>query len=95
MNPDEAWPQRPAAANVERLCIDDVYNREQTRSQKLLIDVDHPALGRITLPGPPLRLDDEGYSGGRDRHAAPPTLGQHTASILGQIPVQPAAGTLI
>ena len=62
--------------------IDDVYNWEQTRSQKLLIDVDHPTLGRITLPGPPLRLDDAKYSGGRDRHAAPPTLGQHTESVL-------------
>jgi formyl-CoA transferase len=62
--------------------LDDVYNWEQTRSQKLLIDVDHPTLGRITLPGPPLRLDDEEYSGGRHRHAAPPTLGQHTESVL-------------
>jgi formyl-CoA transferase len=57
--------------------LDEVYEWDQTRSQGLLIDVEHPALGRISLPGPPLRYDD----GGRDGHTAPPTLGQHDAEI--------------
>jgi crotonobetainyl-CoA:carnitine CoA-transferase CaiB-like acyl-CoA transferase len=57
--------------------LDRVYDWDQTRSQGLLIDVDHATVGPITLPGPPLRFDD----GGRLDHAAPPTLGQHDASV--------------
>jgi crotonobetainyl-CoA:carnitine CoA-transferase CaiB-like acyl-CoA transferase len=57
--------------------LDRVYDWEQTRSQGLLVDVDHASVGPITLPGPPLRFDD----GGRVAHTAPPTLGQHDASV--------------
>jgi crotonobetainyl-CoA:carnitine CoA-transferase CaiB-like acyl-CoA transferase len=57
--------------------MDEVYTWEQTRSQGLLVDVEHASLGTITLPGPPLRFD----SGGRDTHLPPPTLGQHNESI--------------
>jgi crotonobetainyl-CoA:carnitine CoA-transferase CaiB-like acyl-CoA transferase len=57
--------------------LDRVYGWEQTRSQGLLVEVEHPTLGPITLPGPPLRLDD-GYLEG---HTAPPTLGQHDAEV--------------
>ena len=61
--------------------LDDVYDWEQTRSQGLLIEVDHPSLGRVTLPGPPLRFDDNAYAGSRERHQPPPRLGEHNASI--------------
>jgi formyl-CoA transferase len=57
--------------------LDRVYEWEQTRSQGLLIDVDHATLGSISLPGPPLRLDDDFL----DEHSAPPTLDQHGQSI--------------
>src|SRR5689334_10471411 len=36
--------------------LDEVYGWEQTRSQGLLVDVDHATLGRISLPGPALRF---------------------------------------
>jgi crotonobetainyl-CoA:carnitine CoA-transferase CaiB-like acyl-CoA transferase len=57
--------------------LDRVYDWEQTRSQRLLVDVEHATAGRLTLPGPPLRFD------GREaaHHQAPPTLGQHDASV--------------
>jgi formyl-CoA transferase len=57
--------------------LDEVYGWEQTVSQGLLLDVKHPTLGTITLPGPPLRYD----AGGRREHRAPPTLGQHNDSV--------------
>lgn len=57
--------------------LDQVYSWEQTRSQGLVITVDHPVLGRIELPGPPLRFDDQLFAGGRGTHLPPPTLGQH------------------
>jgi crotonobetainyl-CoA:carnitine CoA-transferase CaiB-like acyl-CoA transferase len=57
--------------------LDEVYQWDQTRSQGLVIEVDHPALGRISLPGPPLRYDE----GGRRDHQPPPLLGQHDAEV--------------
>jgi crotonobetainyl-CoA:carnitine CoA-transferase CaiB-like acyl-CoA transferase len=71
---------RLAAAGIpsgEVRTLDRVYDWEQTRSQGLLIDVDHATVGRLTLPGPPLRFD------GREARVndAPPTLGQHDTSV--------------
>lgn len=62
--------------------IDEVYAWDQTRSQGLLVDVDHPTLGGLRLPGPPLRFfTAEGNETTRTGHAAPPTLDQHGDSI--------------
>ncbi len=61
--------------------IDDVYAWEQTRSQGLVLSVEHPELGTLELPGSPLRFDDAAHSGGRPTHLAPPTLDQHGAAI--------------
>jgi crotonobetainyl-CoA:carnitine CoA-transferase CaiB-like acyl-CoA transferase len=83
-----AFADQPLAGLLPRLAelgipagevrtLDRVYDWEQTRSQGLLVDVDHATVGPITLPGPPLRFDD----GGRRDHTAPPTLGQHDASV--------------
>jgi crotonobetainyl-CoA:carnitine CoA-transferase CaiB-like acyl-CoA transferase len=59
-----------------------VYQWDQTESQGLVVDVDHPTLGTIRLPGPPLRFFD-GTDGERVLdHAAPPLLGQHTDEVL-------------
>ncbi len=75
--------------------FEEVYTWEQTRSQGLLIEVDHAALGRITLPGPPLRFEAPvfeapvfeaqrseapGFEAPRE-HLAPPTLDQHGQQI--------------
>jgi formyl-CoA transferase len=57
--------------------LDEVYEWEQTRSQGLLVEVEHTTLGRITLPGPPLRFED----GGRRALQAPPTLDEHGDAI--------------
>jgi crotonobetainyl-CoA:carnitine CoA-transferase CaiB-like acyl-CoA transferase len=63
--------------------LDEVYMWEQTLSQGLVIDVDHPTLGTVQLPGPPLRLETlAGVPAGRQRHSAPPLLGQHDEEIL-------------
>ncbi|HEY7483038.1 MAG TPA: CoA transferase [Streptosporangiaceae bacterium] len=58
--------------------IDEVYEWDQTRSQGLVIEVDHPQLGRIELPGPPVRFDGAAVR----EHTAPPSLGQHTEAVL-------------
>ncbi|MBB2743769.1 UNVERIFIED_ORG: formyl-CoA transferase [Microbispora rosea subsp. rosea] len=59
--------------------IDEVYAWEQVRSQGLLVTVDHPVLGPIELPGPPLRFDGRASD---DGHAAPPGLGQDNDAVL-------------
>jgi crotonobetainyl-CoA:carnitine CoA-transferase CaiB-like acyl-CoA transferase len=82
--PAEHWLTMLSEAGVPSgkvRTIDDVYAWDQTISQGLLLDVDHPTLGDIQLPGSPLRFDDNGFSGGRPQHLAPPTLGQHNESI--------------
>ncbi|WGX98159.1 CaiB/BaiF CoA-transferase family protein [Nocardioides sp. L-11A] len=62
--------------------LDEVYGWAQTESQGLLLDVDHSTLGRVRLPGPPLRFFE---AGGVERtpsgHRAPPTLDQHGAAL--------------
>jgi hypothetical protein len=45
------------------------------------MDVRHTALGPITLPGSPLRFDDNTYAGGRATNLAPPLLDEHGAAI--------------
>lgn len=62
--------------------LDEVYTWDQTLSQGLLVDVDHPTLGTIQLPGPPLRLHGlDGTNVARRNHTAPPLLGEHDAEI--------------
>ncbi|HEV7211908.1 MAG TPA: CoA transferase [Blastococcus sp.] len=65
--------------------IDDVYGWDQALSQGLLIDVEHETLGRMSLPGPPLRFFAPGPDGEvettRREHTAPPVLGSHGAAI--------------
>ena len=46
-----------------------------------VIDVDHPLLGTIEIPGPPIRFDDNAYAGGRSEHLHPPLLGEHNDSV--------------
>ncbi|MEY4397348.1 MAG: hypothetical protein RLZZ40_1104 [Actinomycetota bacterium] len=62
--------------------MDEVYAWEQTRSQGLVINVDHVTLGSIEIPGPALRWFDQSGEITPTAHRAPPTLGQHTASVL-------------
>ena len=57
--------------------IDQVYGWEQTLSQGLLVDVEHSTLGRISLPGPPLRFDGAAPV----THRAPPRLGEHDQAV--------------
>jgi crotonobetainyl-CoA:carnitine CoA-transferase CaiB-like acyl-CoA transferase len=71
--------------------IDRVYEWDQTRSQGLVLDIDHPVLGHIEIPGPPLRFDDNTYAGGRAEHSAPPVLGQHNATVRAWLDEQDAA----
>lgn len=78
--PAQVWLDRFTAAGVPAgrvRSIDEVYGWEQTRSQQLLVEVDHPVLGPVTLPGSPLRFDGAEAA----EHRPPPLLGEHDASV--------------
>ena len=62
--------------------LDEVYSWDQTRSQGLVVSVDHATLGAINIPGPPLRWFDGEGEITPTSHSAPPTLGQHTDAVL-------------
>ena len=82
--PAEHWLQLLSDAGVPAgkvRTIDDVYGWEQTLSQHLLVDVEHPRFGTLQLPGSPLRFDDNDFSGGRHVHQPPPALGEHDEAI--------------
>jgi crotonobetainyl-CoA:carnitine CoA-transferase CaiB-like acyl-CoA transferase len=59
--------------------IDEVYEWEQTRSQRLTINVEHASLGTIALPGMAVRTFEMSPAGElsestREEHGAPPLL---------------------
>ncbi|MFJ6415377.1 CaiB/BaiF CoA transferase family protein [Paeniglutamicibacter sp. NPDC091659] len=62
--------------------LNEVYAWDQVASQGLLIDVEHPLLGSLTLPGAPLRFfAPDGTEHTNTDHQAPPLLNQHGDSI--------------
>lgn len=81
----EEWLERISAVGIPCGAIrtlDQVYDWEQTRSQGLVLRVDHPVLGEIELPGPPVRFDAPAGQGGDGvAHRPPPGLGEHNASV--------------
>jgi formyl-CoA transferase len=84
------WDAEPLLARLAEVgvpagkvrTLDEVYGWDQTASQRLLLDVEHPTLGGLSLPGPPLRFfAGDGTEVTRDDHAAPPLLDQHADDI--------------
>ena len=63
--------------------LDEVYAWKQVASQGLVVDVDHPLLGKISLPGPPLRFFAPGDTAETTitDHMAPPVLDADGESI--------------
>ncbi len=77
------WEAEPLLARLAALGIpagkvrdlQEVYEWDQTRSQGLLVDVEHATLGTVTLPGPALRFfDADGTETTPRAHTAPPLL---------------------
>ena len=84
------WDAEPLLARLAEVgvpagkvrTLDEVYSWDQALSQGLLLDVEHPTLGKVQLPGPPLRFfDADGAEVSRRDHAAPPLLDQHADDI--------------
>jgi len=83
-----SWLERLAEHGVPAGAVkplDQVYASPQVHSQGLVLETDHPTLGTIRTPGPPLRFD---FSPAPE-HRAPPTLGQHSEAVRAWLDKQP------
>ena len=84
-----SWEAEPLLARLAEIgvpagkvrSLDEVYEWEQTRSQGLLVDVEHPTLGPLTLPGPPLRFFGAGGEQTPRGHRSPPLHDEHGVAI--------------
>ncbi|HVA06747.1 MAG TPA: CoA transferase, partial [Acidimicrobiales bacterium] len=61
--------------------LDRVYGSPQVLNQRLVCEVEHSTLGRIRLPGNPLRYSRSTLPPA----SAPPTLGQHTDEVRDRV----------
>ena len=83
-----APPRNCSSSLTEPVCpvgrirsIREVYDWEQTRSQALLIDVNHSTLGPITLPAPLRFFDPDGTEVTRTPHLPPRVLGADNDTV--------------
>tara|TARA_B100000686_G_scaffold82395_1_gene89044 strand:- start:21181 stop:22383 length:1203 start_codon:yes stop_codon:yes gene_type:complete len=77
----EFWINALNAAKVPCAPINSfsqAFSDEQVMHRKMLIDVDHPDGGKVTMPGNPIKLS---YTN-EDSYSPPPHLGQHTKETL-------------
>ena len=59
---------------------DDIYNDPHLKERGMIVSYDHPERGHFTMPGCPVQLEDSPVE-----VTAPPLLGQHTESVLGEL----------
>ena len=80
-HPRRYWIERLRAAGVPCGSVrtfDEVFADPQIASREMIVPMTHPTAGAIRVLGSPLRLSDTPAS----QRTAPPTLGQHTDSVL-------------
>ncbi len=61
--------------------LSDLFNDPQAKHRDMVVEVDHPRLGRLRQTGLPVRLRETPGS----IRTPPPLLGEHTETILGEL----------
>jgi len=61
--------------------VDEVASSEQIRAREMLVDIEHPELGVVTLPGVPIKLSAAPGS----IRKAPPLVGEDSDYIYGEL----------
>uniref|UniRef100_A0A3B4BMD6 Succinyl-CoA:glutarate-CoA transferase n=1 Tax=Pygocentrus nattereri TaxID=42514 RepID=A0A3B4BMD6_PYGNA len=61
--------------------IQQVFSDPQVAHNGLILKMDHPTSGRITVPGPAVRFNSFEF----DKPTPPPVIGQHTVEVLRDI----------
>jgi crotonobetainyl-CoA:carnitine CoA-transferase CaiB-like acyl-CoA transferase len=85
----ETWLQRLQASGVPAapiLGVDRVLADPQVTHRRMVVEVEHPRLGRLPTLGTPLKIDGALEPG----VTAAPALGEHTDAILGDLLAYPA-----
>ena len=61
--------------------VDEALDSPQARARRVIVELEHPAIGRArSIANPiPMSANPVAY------HRAPPTLGEHTDAILGEL----------
>jgi crotonobetainyl-CoA:carnitine CoA-transferase CaiB-like acyl-CoA transferase len=82
------WVERLTEAGVP--CspinsIEDALNDPQTAARDMIMALQHTTLGKIKVPGIPIKLSETPGSGRR----APPLLGEHQREVLSEIGLRP------
>ena len=60
---------------------EEIFEHPHAVANGLMTDVEHPVLGTLRMPSPPVRLSGTPAS----VHGAPPTLGQHSGEVLREL----------
>jgi crotonobetainyl-CoA:carnitine CoA-transferase CaiB-like acyl-CoA transferase len=82
-HPRRYWIEKLTAAGVPCGSVRDlreVFSDPQLAAREMIVPMHHAAAGDIRVLGTPIKLSDTPA----DMRAAPPTLGQHTDSVLAQ-----------
>lgn len=64
--------------------IDQVVNHPQVQAREMILDVEHPIVKDLKIPGFPVKLSDTPAT--LDKH--PPLLGEHTEEVLKELGFQ-------
>jgi crotonobetainyl-CoA:carnitine CoA-transferase CaiB-like acyl-CoA transferase len=86
--PASAWLDGLLAAGVPCgpiYTVDEIVEDPQVRAREMLVEIDHPSSGRITVPGLPVKCSATPGS----IRLPPPRLGEHTADVLRDLGVAP------
>lgn len=89
-NSTEHWMERLEAQDLLSApvrSLGEALDDPQTKANDILIDMDHPILGQITLVGSPVHLSDAPVI---IRHT-PPRLGEHTDEVIREFGLRAAA----
>jgi crotonobetainyl-CoA:carnitine CoA-transferase CaiB-like acyl-CoA transferase len=86
--PASSWLEALHAAGVPCgpiYTVDEIVDDPQVRAREMLVEIDHPSAGRITVSGLPVKCSGTPGS----IRLPPPRMGEHTVDVLTGLGVEP------
>ena len=63
--------------------VADAFNDPQVLHRNMLVEADHPLVGKYRMPGNPIKIG--GSDGASEEFLPAPMLGQHSREVLGEL----------